>query len=477
MASDRAVLLTHLLEVPPSTERIVEHWRAARGPALPALMELGTAPNGFWAVCEGADGESLRWLMSSLAKASSFIKPNEGLAVVARVALALEGLHRQGLIHGDVSPSTVFLTARGEVHVHGAGLAAFLPTRDGDGPWRSEPGFLAPEQIGHPATTRSDVFRLGLMLYELAVGRPLWSGPTPAHLAYAAANFRGLPREKVRQVPEPWQSLILSLLTAEPGERPSMQEVSLALEEGLRQSGWGAGDDELVRLFERAAAQRTSCFAPEAGPPVLLELVPLGGPAVTPPTSSSSVVARITTKKMTREMLAVARTTPAEPIPARPLLAPVAELAPRLVDALLASQGQRGVQAQQVISLAGALGKRFGLSPAEVQQAASAARTMVASALAMGRLSHDVPTLAEVHDKLGCITDADAAIEALHAFPGRLPATPSLRAVVLAFAFAAHAGEARPSSSRLGGALTSFQTKFPMPASVFETLVAELARG
>ncbi|HEY1086244.1 MAG TPA: hypothetical protein VGE37_01070, partial [Archangium sp.] len=64
-----------------------------------------------------------------------------------------------------------------------------------------------------------------------------------------------------------------------------------------------------------------------------------------------------------------------------------------------------------------------------------------------------------------------------HAFPGKVPATPALRAVVLAFAFAAHAGEARPSPSRLGGALTSFQSKCALPPAVFEVLAAEVARG
>jgi hypothetical protein len=641
-AGERAVFLKRLVQQPSSTERLLETLRALRGPALPSILELGSSEEGLWVVTEASEGESLRWVMFTLARAAGFIAPNEGLAVVARVARALDGLHKQGLVHGDVCPATIFLTPRGEVQLHDGGIAAVVGTPGPEGWSRSEVNALAPELITGPPRIATDVFRLGLVLYELAVGRPLWSRPSSAQLCEAVTQWQGLTREKVKQVPEPWLTLLVTMLAVQPDARPSMEEVIVVLDEAVKQNAWSTTDGEIATLFARAAQHRVSAFSVE---PTSMEELCLT--SLTPP-APPAVVARITTKKMTREMLAVARPDPvtevtssnaplevraallliergklsrgrlqvaqeaaealgkdvssfllddgaidedslvaaaaelsrtpavtlkklmeatpstevlalvplalsraAQTVPlglkgdqlmvamadpmdvkaldqlkhalgARSLVAfragvralavararlyggsptsqpsqpavtlndplllvqsspkltpvPPSSLVPRVVDTLLSLQGVPGMQAQQLISLAVGISRRLGCAPAEQHLIGLAARAIVTCALAQGRPPHEVPKLAEVQERLG-FSEADEFVEALHAFPARMPERTTHRALVLAFAFAAHAGEPRPTDSRLGGALSSFRARLLVPQPMFEALFTELSQ-
>jgi hypothetical protein len=80
-----------------------------------------------------------------------------------------------------------------------------------------------------------------------------------------------------------------------------------------------------------------------------------------------------------------------------------------------------------------------------------------------------------VQELVGFGTEADAFVEALHAWPARMPERQVVKAVVLAFAFTAHVGEPRPKGSRLGGALTSFRTRFQLAQPLLEVMTRELS--
>lgn len=648
-------------------EKFIESSKLLRAPGLPSVLDVGTSHDGLWFVTEGGEGESLRWVMTTLARAAGFIAPNEGLAVVARIAASLDVLHRQGQSHGDLCPSTIFITPMGEVQLHDGGVATALGNQGDLGPARSEMNSLAPEQVTGGATPAADVFRLGLLLYELAVGRPLWAGPSPAHLCYAAASWAGLTRDKVKQVPEPWLTLLVTMLSVEPGARPTMEEVGAVLDQAVKHNGWSAGEPDIARLFARAAQNRSPTFNATGATqeltltslvPTSRVATPTSTPSVPPVStntrttspgllSSASVVARIATKKMTREELVavrveapapaalppelhaaqllvergvltpqqvnaakeaaaqsgqpvlsvlaaqgadedalvstlsevthtssvsrkkmgemmpgadalalipleLSRATKAVPLglkggtqlmvamvdpmdtqcvaqiksalgpkslitfrageraladmrarlypgatnswagemelerppadvlslvsaPPTELAAPPSELAARTVEALLTMQGARGALANQLVMLAVGLARRFASSPAEVNVARLAAEAMVTAALASNRMPHEVPKLVEVQERIGFGTEADLFVEALHAFPARMPEKPVVRAVVLAFAFASHAGEARPAGSRLGTALNTFRIKHQLAQPLFEALTQELS--
>ena len=114
----------------------------------------------------------------------------EAVRLAGEVADALEHAHRHGVVHRDLKPSNILLTKSG-VKVLDFGLARRLPSRleageshttlTEDGAVVGTPRYMAPEQIdGQPADERSDIFALGLVLYELLSGQHAFSGKSAA---------------------------------------------------------------------------------------------------------------------------------------------------------------------------------------------------------------------------------------------------------------------------------------------------------
>lgn len=311
-------------------------------PELPRILEVGAAGGSTWVVQELLDGESLRHVMTSLMNASGYLAPNEGLGVVAAVAGLLRRLHARepALVHGDVCASTIFLTPQGEVRLLDAALASCAGAMPPLGPARAEVNVLAPEQLSGSATPATDVFRLGLVLYELAVGRPLWGTQTPEQTAQQATAWAGLPAEKVRQVPEPWASLLRAMLAPDPAQRPAAKALAAAMEQAVGQAGWTTSREDLSRLVARACPQRVPLPTGLAEGTRPLTLTPLEtasapapvAPQVTPPPPSASltppgaVVARIATRKISREAFEAIRPDVVE---GKPLIETTAPPGPR----------------------------------------------------------------------------------------------------------------------------------------------------
>ena len=95
---------------------------------------------------------------------------------------------------------------------------------------------------------------------------------------------------------------------------------------------------------------------------------------------------------------------------------------------------------------------------------------MVACALLANRQPWDVPKLQEVQDTVGFGSPVEPFVEGLHSFPARMPEKPVVKLVVLAFAFAAHAGDPRPSGARVQGALNSFKGRVQLAQPLFDAL-------
>lgn len=152
--------------------------------------------------------------------------PTAGTArIAAELARGLDALHAQGVLHRDVKPSNVLHDEAGAAVLTDFGLARGVDstqlTRDGQ--VLGSLHYLAPELIeGQPATPASDVYALGCLLYECAVGSPPFAGRSEAELGYAhLVEPPPDPRARRPELPPEVSLALLTALAKDPRSRPT----------------------------------------------------------------------------------------------------------------------------------------------------------------------------------------------------------------------------------------------------------------
>jgi hypothetical protein len=213
-------------------------WREARAAAR--LTHPNVTQVHDYGEAELPDGRVLPYLVMELVDgqplASRLPLPwPEAVRVAEQVAAALAAAHRIGVVHRDVKPANVMLTETG-VKVLDFGIAAVAGADTDPGRMAGTPTYTAPERLdpGRPAQPLSDVYSLGVLLYEALAGRP------PVQLATwpaaAAAHREGLvvPPLAVPGLPEPVAELCRACLAPDPAARPSAWQVAAALADAER---------------------------------------------------------------------------------------------------------------------------------------------------------------------------------------------------------------------------------------------------
>lgn len=139
------------------------------------------------------------------------------------IAEALEEAHERGLVHRDIKPQNVLVTARGNVKVADFGIAraASKNTTSRDGLVLGTASYMAPEQaMGEPAGPRSDLYSLGVVLYEMLTGEPPFEAESPVAVSLKHVNEQPRPpRELDPGVPEEADAVVLKLLAKDPADR------------------------------------------------------------------------------------------------------------------------------------------------------------------------------------------------------------------------------------------------------------------
>src|SRR4051794_32257885 len=198
-----------------------KHAAALSHPNVVAVYDQGTDKGHVFLAMEYVPGRNLRDVLNERGR----LGPREALQIMQPVLAALSAAHRAGLVHRDVKPENVLLTADGLVKVADFGLAraetAGKQTKTGM--IIGTVAYLAPEQvISGDADARTDVYAAGIMLFELLTGRQPHQGGTPLAVAYKHVNETvPLPSSIIAGLPPQLDALVATATSHDPARRPT----------------------------------------------------------------------------------------------------------------------------------------------------------------------------------------------------------------------------------------------------------------
>jgi beta-lactam-binding protein with PASTA domain/tRNA A-37 threonylcarbamoyl transferase component Bud32 len=183
------------------------------------IYDWGQEAGTYFIVMEYVEGRALRDLIRS----ESPLDPNQASEIAAEIGSALAFAHRAGVVHRDVKPGNVLLTRAGNVKVTDFGIAR-AGTSDGltqTGSVMGTATYFSPEQAqGLAVDGRSDVYSLGVVLYEMVTGVVPFTGDSPVAVAYKHVREEPMPpSQRNPDVPADLEQIILTALAKDPDHR------------------------------------------------------------------------------------------------------------------------------------------------------------------------------------------------------------------------------------------------------------------
>ncbi len=239
----RAVAVKVLLPQFAADPTFIERFRreaiaAARlaHPNIVATFDTGVDDDLTFIVMELIDGRTLKDVLEERGP----LPAHEATTIAAQVAGALHYAHETGIVHRDVKPANILLCPDGRVKVADFGIAkaALADTSiadfdlTGTGMVVGTAKYLSPEQFeGRPVDRRSDVYALGVVLYEMLCGRPPFSGGSDMAIGMQHVDKKPLSPRQVRAgIPRPLEAVVLRAMTKSPGGRyPTAADLQSAL--------------------------------------------------------------------------------------------------------------------------------------------------------------------------------------------------------------------------------------------------------
>jgi beta-lactam-binding protein with PASTA domain/tRNA A-37 threonylcarbamoyl transferase component Bud32 len=273
------ILYPELSADPLFVERFRREAQAAANlshPNIVPVFDWGEDEGTYFIVMELVEGTSL----ADMLRGSRTLTASRSAQLVAQVAAALGYAHRNGVVHRDVKPGNILIASDGQVKVTDFGIAQAVSSEDQlaeEGSVMGTATYFSPEQAeGAAVDGRSDVYSLGVVLYEMLVGRPPFIGDSPVAVSSQHVHGTVPPLTDFNNtVPHDLESIVMEALAKSPAQRyqtaDEFRADLLRFTEGqpVRAAGhdvafWGADATRSVAAV--AAGERTQSVPVMTGP-------------------------------------------------------------------------------------------------------------------------------------------------------------------------------------------------------------------
>ena len=232
-------------------------------PHIARIFGFIRANDSIYLVMEFVAGESLR----SVLKGKGRLDPNLALGIFHQILAAVRFAHELGVAHGDLKPSNIMVASFAQIKVLNFAIAPILGNLDIANDEASSASYMAPERIARePVDARSDIYSLGVLLYEAIVGRVPFTGSTPEETRRAAGQSTLLPPSLlVINCPNWLDAFLLRALAASPDERfPSVAAMAQAIGPGVprrsRRTSSKPGIDSIRRGVRRLSTMPSTLY-------------------------------------------------------------------------------------------------------------------------------------------------------------------------------------------------------------------------
>ena len=284
----RRVAIKILNERHANDEQFVERFRreaknaaALSHPNIVSIYDRGEAEGTYYIAMEYLDGRSLKELIVTRGEAPIGVAVEYAIQILS----ALRFAHRHGIVHRDIKPHNVLVNGEGAVKVTDFGIAragASQMTEAGSIVGTAQ--YLSPEQArGGEVDQRSDIYSLGIVLYELLTGTVPFTGDTPVEIAMKHLSQTPEPPSKKRaDIPRELDMVVMRALAKNPDDRyQSAEEMAADLERVVRGSGIAPETEAAATQIMRSPQTIPGPLAPTAA--TMITPPQRGGGAAIPP--------------------------------------------------------------------------------------------------------------------------------------------------------------------------------------------------